>query len=105
MLNTDPMITFADGSLLLISTTYSGEGRFTCTLLKATPCRTGNTGVHAVSIPFEAPTCRQAQRQAYDCAVRLYPDRASGMKMPPYLIWSALQPWPQPKPLRRKGPL
>lgn len=42
---------------------------------------------HAVSDHLEAATCRQAQDIAYGCATRLYPNMASGIKTPPYLIW------------------
>jgi hypothetical protein len=59
--NLDPIMTFPDGSHLLISTACSKEGSFSCALYTATI--------------------------AYSYAQRLYPHSAETMKKPPYLIW------------------
>jgi hypothetical protein len=86
-LNVEPIITFADGSQLLVSTQYSGAGSFTCELYLSLPCTKDRLDLTAVSDQLEAPTCREAQDIAFRYASRQYPEKASGMKGPPYLIW------------------
>lgn len=88
-MNVDPIITFADGAQLLVSTQYVGEGRFTCELYLSNPNPTGKDGrdLRVVSDRLEAPTCRQAQDIACCQARRLYPNNAPTIKDPPYLVW------------------
>lgn len=87
-MNVEPMTTFLDGSQLLVSTQYTGEGGFTCELyVSASAPSDKKLDLRVVSDHLEAPTCREAQEIAYSHAMRLYPDTASGMKKPPYLIW------------------
>lgn len=86
-MNVEPIITFADGSQLLVSTQYSGAGSFTCELYLSVPCKKDKLDLRVVSDHLEAPTCREAQDVAFRYASRQYPEKASGMKGPPYLIW------------------
>jgi hypothetical protein len=74
--NLDPIVTFPDGSHLLISTACSKEGSFSCALYTAT-----------IAADDDAATCLVAQEDAYSYAQRLYPRSAETMKRPPYLIW------------------
>lgn len=86
-LNLEHLMTFADGSFLAISTAYSKEGEFSCTVYSA--LETDNRTVfRAISNHLLlAPTCLRAQEQAYSWTLRLYPQAADLMKKPPYLIW------------------
>jgi hypothetical protein len=90
-LNVEPMVTFADGSQLLVSTQYSRDGSFSCELFLSVPCTTEKLDLRAVSAHLEAPTCREAQEFAFRQAKRQYPENAVGMKEPPYLIWHGPQ--------------
>ncbi|MDE3036126.1 MAG: hypothetical protein KGO52_16115 [Nitrospirota bacterium] len=87
-MNVEPLITFSDGSQLLVSSQYTGEGSFTCELYLSTPCGKEKLDLRALSDHLEAPTCREAQDIAFHYAQRQFPDSASGMKEPPYLVWS-----------------
>jgi hypothetical protein len=89
-MNVDPIITFGDGSQLLVSTQHSGEGRFTCELYMSNPGASGpdGSGLRAVSGGLEAATCLQAQDIACTQAKRLFPSTALTIKAPPYLVWS-----------------
>jgi len=87
-MNVEPLATFPDGSQLLVSTHYSGEGSFTCELYVSRAGEKGKLDLRVVSDHLEAQTCRQAQDMAYTCARRLYPNTTSDLKAPPYLIWS-----------------
>jgi hypothetical protein len=89
-MNVEPMITFSDGSQLLVSTRYTGEGQFICELflLDPHPKSSDGKGLRAVTNGMEAPTCRQAQDIACGQARRLFPDNAPRIKEPPYLVWS-----------------
>lgn len=78
---------FADGSQLLVSTQFMGEGGFSCELYLCTPSEQDKLGLQAVSPHLEAPTCREAHENIFRHARRLYPDRAVEIKGPPYLIW------------------
>lgn len=101
-MNVDSMITFSDGSQLLLSTRFVVEGGFTCQLYVSSLGGQGKEELRVVSNYFEAPTCRQAQDIAYSHARRLYPDLAGRMKEPPYLIWPGLDtPVPSDQPKRR----
>jgi hypothetical protein len=87
-LNVEPMILFRDGAQLVVSTRYSGEGRFVCELYLRNPNdKEDRWSLQVVSDLLEAPTCREAQEIAYCCAKRLYPTMTAGIKEPPYLIW------------------
>jgi Zn-finger nucleic acid-binding protein len=90
-LNLERLMTFADGSYLAISTEYSKQGEFSCTVYSAleTDDRTAFRVIsnHLLS----APTCLSAQEHAYSWALRLYPRAAETMKKPPYLIWHGPQ--------------
>lgn len=87
-LNADPIVVFPDGGQLLVSTTYSGQGQFTCELyMMANVGQMDRMDLRVVSSLPEAPTCRLAQASAYTQARHLYPGMANGMKEPPYLIW------------------
>lgn len=86
-MNVEPMVTFTDGSQLLVSTQYSGAGSFTCELYLSVPCSKEKLDLRIVSDHLEAPTCREAQDIAFRYAERRYPDNARGIKAPPYLIW------------------
>lgn len=87
-LNADPIVVFPDGGQLLVSTTYCGEGQFTCELyMMANVGQMDRMDLRVVSSLPDAATCRQAQASAYTQARHLYPGMANGMKEPPYLIW------------------
>ena len=85
--NLDPILTFPDGSHLLISTACSKEGRFSCALYMATIEADDRGAFCVVSSHLDAATCLVAQEDAYRYAQRLYPRSADTMKKPPYLIW------------------
>ena len=88
-LNVDPIMTFGDGSQLLVSTQHIGAGRFTCELYLSNPGPAGNDGgLRPVSEGLEAATCRQAQDFACSQARNLFPNSAATIKTPPYLVWS-----------------
>jgi hypothetical protein len=87
-MNVEPIITFADGSQLLVSSQYSGAGSFTCELYRSVPCKKEKLDLRTLSDHLEAPTCREAQAMAFHYAQRQFPDSANAIKEPPYLIWS-----------------
>ena len=84
--NMDPLLTFHDGSHLVISTQCSKEGNFSCALYTVIMSADDGADFRIVSTHLEAATCLRAQAIAYEHALRLYPNRAD-MKQPPYLIW------------------
>ena len=91
-LNLEPLITFTDGSHLVISTECSKEGEFSCALYRAVVDLDDRAAFQVVSnYLLSASTCLSAQEQAYSCARRLYPGAAEIMKKPPYLIWRGPQ--------------
>lgn len=90
--NLDPIMTFPDGSHLLISTACSKEGNFSCALYMATIAADDQGAFRVVSNHLAAATCLVAQEDAYSYAQRLYPRSAETMKKPPYLIWSGPGP-------------
>jgi hypothetical protein len=85
--NFDPLITFPDGSHLLISTQCSKEGEFSCALYVAIIAADDSAAFQMVSSHHEASTCFSAQEHAYDYAMQIYPRSVELMKKPPYLIW------------------
>ena len=86
-LNLEPVMTFSDGSYLAISTEYSTEGEFTCSVYNVVETDDQMAFRNVASHALFASSCLTAQEQAYHYAVRLYPDAATTMKKPPYLIW------------------
>jgi hypothetical protein len=86
-INLDPLLTFADGSHLLISTQCSVGGDFSCALYSAVVKTDDQAAFQIVSNHFAASTCMSAQEKAYGYALRLYPGSVESMKKPPYLIW------------------
>jgi hypothetical protein len=87
-INLDPLMTFPDGSHLVISTQCSREGDFSCALYTAVIAEDDGAAFQTVSNHLSSSTCLGAQEHAYDYAVRHYPRAAELMKKPPYLIWS-----------------
>jgi hypothetical protein len=85
--NLDPIMTFPDGSHLLISTACQKEGSFSCALYMATIAADDQGSFRVLSNHVTAATCLIAQEDAYSYARRLYPHSAETMKKPPYLIW------------------
>jgi hypothetical protein len=90
--NLDPIMTFPDGSHLLISTACSKEGSFSCALYTAIIEANDRGNFHMLSNHLAAATCLTAQEDAYCYAQRLYPHSAETMKKPPYLIWAGPGP-------------
>jgi hypothetical protein len=87
-INLDPLMSFPDGSQLVVSTQCSKEGDFSCALYNAVVAKDDGAVFKTISTHVEAATCLIAQEHAYDYAVRLFPRVAGTMKKPPYLIWS-----------------
>jgi hypothetical protein len=85
--NLDPIMTFPDGSHLLISTASAPGGSFSCALYLATITGDDRGAFRVISSHLEAATCLIAQEDAYNHAQCLYPRAAETMKKPPYLIW------------------
>ncbi len=90
-INLDPLMTFPDGSHLVISTQCSKAGDFSCTLYAATVAVDDAADFRMISNHLEAPTCLAAQEHAYSHAVQLFPRSADSLKKPPYLIWRGPQ--------------
>jgi hypothetical protein len=86
-INLDPLMTFPDGSHLLISTKCSREGDFSCALYSAVVQEDDRAVFRVISNHLSAPTCLSAQEHAYGYALRLYPGASTMLKKPPYLIW------------------
>lgn len=87
-INLDPLITFPDGSHLVISTQCSKAGDFSCALYNAVVAEDDGAAFRIISNHLEATTCLAAQEHAYSHAVQLFPRSAESMKKPPYLIWN-----------------
>lgn len=85
--NLDLLMTFPDGSHLVISTQRSRDGEFSCALYTAKIGEDDRADFQVISNHLSAPTCQSAQAHAYDYAVRNFP-RAEALKKPPYLIWA-----------------
>lgn len=86
--NLDLLMTFPDGSHLVISTQCSKDGEFSCALYTATLGEDDRAAFQVVSNHLSASTCLSAQEHAYDYAVRHFPLADGLLKKPPYLIWS-----------------
>ncbi len=91
-INLDPLLTFPDGSHLVISTQYSAGEEFSCALFSAVVGNDDRVSFHVISNQFVASTCLSVQESAYHYALRLYPGAAAVMKKPPYLIWHGPRP-------------
>ena len=90
-LNLEPLMTFPDGSYLVISTECSKDGEFSCVLYSVVETD-DHTAFQAISNHLlSATTCLSAQEHAYSCAMSLYPRATSVMRKPPYLIWHGPQ--------------
>jgi hypothetical protein len=87
-INLDPLMTFPDGSHLVISTQCSRDGDFSCALYSAIVEKDDQAAFQVISNHLAASTCLSAQEHAYSYALRLYPSAAGMMKKPPYLIWA-----------------
>jgi hypothetical protein len=90
--NLDPLITFADGSHLLVSTNCSKQGEFSCALYTAIIAADDSASFHMISSHHEGSTCFTAQEHAYGYAMQLYPHSIELLKKPPYLIWQGPPP-------------
>jgi hypothetical protein len=85
--NLDPLITFPDGSYLVVSTQRSHDGDFSCALYTAVIAADDSAAFRIISSHLQASTCLGAQENAYGHAMQLYPRAVDRMKKPPYLIW------------------
>ena len=90
-MNLDPLFTFQDGSHLVVSTQWSKDGDFSCTLYTANTSTDGEMAFRVISSHLQATTCLEAQGYAYEHAVHLYPRMAEVVRKPPYLIWHGPQ--------------
>lgn len=90
-LNLEPIMTFSDGSYLAISTEYSKEGDFSCSVYTVTETDNRTNFRNIANHRLSASTCQTAQEQAYNYTLRLYPNAGEAMKKPPYLIWHGPQ--------------
>jgi hypothetical protein len=86
-INLDPLLTFSDGSQLVVSTQHSGEGNFVCELFVARSGHNSQWEIDSVSSHLQGPSSMEAQDFAYRSAQRLYPNTTEEIKKPPYLIW------------------
>jgi hypothetical protein len=86
-LNVDPLVTFDDGSELLVSTQFLGTAGFSCALYISAPCERDKLDLRVVSVQLEARTCWEAHESVFLQARQLYPDPTVEIKRPPYLIW------------------
>ncbi|MFO0706349.1 MAG: hypothetical protein U0412_05810 [Nitrospira sp.] len=86
-LNLDPLLTFPDGSHLVVSTECSKDGEFSCTLYNAAVTAHDETAFRMISNHMGSPTCLGAQEHAYHHAAQLFPSATDVLKKPPYLVW------------------
>lgn len=89
--NLDLLLTFPDGSHLVVSTQGSRDGEFSCALYTAKIGADDHADFQTISNHLSAPTCQRAQAHAYDYAIRHFP-HAEALKKPPYLIWAGPNP-------------
>ncbi len=87
-INLDPIMTFPDGSHLVISTQCSRDGEFSCALYSAIIEEDGRATFQVISKHLAASTCMSAQEHAYSHALLRYKRSGEMLKKPPYLIWS-----------------
>jgi len=95
-LNLDPLVTFSDGSHLVVSTEHSGDGLFTCELFVVRSSYDGRLIFVSVSMLMRRTSSMGAQDCAYRSAQRLYPKVTDDIKKPPYLIWCGPQTRSEP---------
>ncbi|ALA57196.1 hypothetical protein [Nitrospira moscoviensis] len=86
-INLDPLLTFPDGSHLVVSTQCLKEGDFSCALYRVLVKADDGAAFQIISNHLAATTCLIAQEHAYSYALRLYPSAGAQLKKPPYLIW------------------
>lgn len=86
-INLDPLLTFSDGSQLVVSTQHSGEGTFECELFVVRTKYNNEWEIDSVSAHMSGISSMEAQDFAFRSAQRLYPSLTEGIKKPPYLIW------------------
>ena len=86
--NVDPLLTFPDGSHLVISTQHSDGGDFSCVLYSAVMGNDDRIAFQVISHEIAASSCMKAQESAYEYALRRYSHATAGIKKPPYLIWN-----------------
>lgn len=86
-LNLDPLLTFPDGSHLVISTQHSAGEEFSCALYSAVMGNDGHIAFKVVSHAIAASSCMKAQEFAYEYALRCYSSAGGVLKKPLYLIW------------------
>jgi hypothetical protein len=86
-LNLDPLLTFPDGSHLVISTQHSAGEEFSCALYSAVVGNDDRIAFKVVSHDIAASSCMKAQESAYEYALRRYRSAGVILKKPPYLIW------------------
>ena len=70
-INLDPLMTFPDGTHLVISTQCSKQGDFSCALYSAVVQEDDNAAFQVISNHLSATTCLSAQEHAYSYALRL----------------------------------
>ncbi len=85
--NVDPLLTFPDGSYLVISTQHSVDGEFSCVLYSAVEGDDDRIAFRVMSHEIAGTNCMKAQESAYEHALRRYPSAGQILKKPPYLIW------------------
>ncbi len=90
-LNLEPLLTFPDGSHLVVSTHCAKDGMFSCALYNAVVAEDDGAVFRMVSNLLGAMTCLAAQETAYHYAIQLFPRGADSIKKPPYLIWHGPQ--------------
>ena len=86
-LNLDPLMTFSDGSHLVISTQQSAGEEFSCALYSAVIGNDDRIAFKVVSHDIAASSCMKAQESAYEYALQRYSGVGVILKKPPYLIW------------------
>jgi hypothetical protein len=86
-LNLDPLLTFPDGSHLVVSTQCSKDGYFSCALYNAVVGLNDEAAFRVISNLLGAATCLGAQEHAYHHARQLFPRAVDTLKKPPYLVW------------------
>lgn len=85
-MNLETMVALSHGVSLVVSTHREGENAFHCRVIEVNTSEKESLAYRVVSDGFEAMTCMEAQTDAYNYAMRVYPDFAERMKKPPYLI-------------------
>jgi hypothetical protein len=83
----DPLMTFPDGSHLVVSTRCMKEGDFLCALYHMKTTASDGASFQMISSSLSGTTCLDAQNDAYSRAIRMYPEAGVDMRKPPYLIW------------------